>query len=107
MRQIVGAIDLVLSCGDLPNYYIDYVASMLGVRLPDGPRQPGASSQFIDPWGLDGAPPRHPMDMEHLPASYTKRGCCWPGWMAPFADRDPPIAASNTPRTRCGAERCD
>lgn len=28
-----GQVDLVLSCGDLPSYYLDYVASMLGVPL--------------------------------------------------------------------------
>jgi len=31
IRQLVGRVNLVLSCGDLPNYYIDYIASMLDV----------------------------------------------------------------------------
>lgn len=29
----IGQVDLVLSCGDLPDYYLDYVASTLGVPL--------------------------------------------------------------------------
>lgn len=63
MRQIVGAIDLVLSCGDLPNYYLDYVASMLGVRCLMVHGNHAAGQEFIDPWDLD-APPRHPMDID-------------------------------------------
>ncbi len=63
VRQIVGSIDLVLSCGDLPNYYIDYVASMLGVRCLMVHGNHAAGQEFIDPWDLD-APPRHPMDID-------------------------------------------
>ena len=29
IRQAVGQVDLILSCGDLPYYYVDYVISML------------------------------------------------------------------------------
>ncbi len=29
IRDVVGPVDLVISCGDLPFYYIDYVVSML------------------------------------------------------------------------------
>ncbi|MFZ2358216.1 MAG: metallophosphoesterase [Anaerolineae bacterium] len=63
LRQLVGAIDLVLSCGDLPNYYIDYVASMLGVRCFMVHGNHAAGQEFVDPGGLD-APPRHPMDID-------------------------------------------
>jgi len=31
LRRVVGDIDLVLSCGDLPDYYLDYVISTLNV----------------------------------------------------------------------------
>lgn len=29
IKRIVGPVDLVLSCGDLPDYYLDYIVSML------------------------------------------------------------------------------
>ena len=31
LRRVVGDVDLVLSCGDLPDYYLDYVISTLNV----------------------------------------------------------------------------
>jgi hypothetical protein len=29
----VGAVDLILSCGDLPFYYIEYIISMVNIRV--------------------------------------------------------------------------
>lgn len=63
LRQTVGSVDLVLSCGDLPNYYIDYVASMLGVRCLMVHGNHAAGQEFVDPGDLD-VPPRHPMDID-------------------------------------------
>jgi Icc-related predicted phosphoesterase len=63
MREAVGPIDLVLSCGDLPTYYIDYAASMLGVRCLMVHGNHAAGQEFIDRWDLD-APPRDPMDID-------------------------------------------
>jgi Icc-related predicted phosphoesterase len=31
LKQVVGQVELILSCGDLPAYYIDYISSALGV----------------------------------------------------------------------------
>ena len=33
IKNIVGDIDIIVSCGDLPMYYLDYVVSMLGKPL--------------------------------------------------------------------------
>ena len=30
IRDVVGRVDLVIGCGDLPSYYLEYVVSMLG-----------------------------------------------------------------------------
>lgn len=63
MRETVGAIDLVLSCGDLPNYYLDFVASMLGVRCLMVNGNHAAGEEFRDRWEID-PPPRSPMDID-------------------------------------------
>lgn len=33
IRERVGNVDLILACGDLPDYYLDYIASSLDVPL--------------------------------------------------------------------------
>lgn len=33
VRERFGDVDLVVGCGDLPDYYLDYIASMLNVPL--------------------------------------------------------------------------
>lgn len=33
IRSRFGEVDLVISCGDLPSYYLEYVISMLNLRL--------------------------------------------------------------------------
>lgn len=62
IRGFVGPIDLVLSCGDLPPYYIDYVVSMLRAPcyLVQGNHAAGTEFQRQpDAWhGL-----RSPMDL--------------------------------------------
>ncbi len=63
VRQTVGAVDLVVSCGDLPGYYIDYVASMLGVRCLMVHGNHASGMEFVDGGALD-APPRDPMDID-------------------------------------------
>ena len=30
IKQVVGNVDLVISCGDLPHYYLEFIMSMLG-----------------------------------------------------------------------------
>ncbi len=30
IKRHVGAVDLIISCGDLPHYYLDFITSMLG-----------------------------------------------------------------------------
>ena len=63
LRDIVGRIDLVLSCGDLPFYYIDYVSSMLDVScyLVQGNHASGAELRERDMF----EPRRcHPMDID-------------------------------------------
>ncbi len=63
MREIVGAIDLLISCGDVPNYYIDFIASMLDVRSLMVNGNHAAGEEFRDRWDLD-PPQRHPMDID-------------------------------------------
>ncbi|OHD57733.1 MAG: hypothetical protein A2014_09400 [Spirochaetes bacterium GWF1_49_6] len=33
IKKIAGNVDLIISCGDLPEYYLDYLVSMLGKPL--------------------------------------------------------------------------
>ncbi len=63
IRQMVGRVDLILSCGDLPNYYIDYIASMLDVPcfMVQGNHASGQEFRHLN--HLD-PPPRHPMDLD-------------------------------------------
>lgn len=63
MHQIVGKIDLLLSCGDLPDYYIDFIASTLDVRclLVHGNHAAGREFEAHDPLR---PLPRHPMDID-------------------------------------------
>lgn len=63
MRETVGAIDLVVSCGDVPNYYLDFVASMLGVRCLMVNGNHASGEEFRDRWEVD-PPPRSPMDID-------------------------------------------
>lgn len=63
LRQTVGQVDLVLSCGDLPLYYIDYLASMLDVPcfLVHGNHAGGAEFEQVNPYHR---PPRLFMDLD-------------------------------------------
>jgi hypothetical protein len=63
LRDLVGPIDLVVSCGDLPTYYIDYVSSMLGVRCLMVHGNHASGQEFIDRFEVV-APPRDPMDID-------------------------------------------
>jgi Icc-related predicted phosphoesterase len=62
IKRVVGPVDLVLSCGDLPLYYIDYVTSMLHTccYLVQGNHASGAEFQAASEFG-----PRriNPMDI--------------------------------------------
>lgn len=63
IRAHVGKIDLVLSCGDLPAYYVDFVASMLDVScyLVQGNHASGVEFEHAN----DLLPRRtHPMDID-------------------------------------------
>lgn len=59
IRERVGDVDLILGCGDLPDYYLDYIASSLNVplfyvhgnhdKVPQRPRdepEPAVSSAY-------------------------------------------------------------
>ena len=63
MRQLVGAVDLVLSCGDLPDYYIDFIASTLDVRCLMVHGNHASGREFEAGNGLQPLP-RHPMDID-------------------------------------------
>lgn len=62
IHRVVGKVDLILSCGDLPAYYIDYIASTLDVPcyLVQGNHAAGAEFEEEDRLL---SPPRHPMDI--------------------------------------------
>ncbi len=57
IRDAVGKVDLVIACGDLPSYYMEYVVSMLGapfVHVPGNHDLPAA------PKGEDESASRSP-----------------------------------------------
>lgn len=66
LRERVGKIDLVLGCGDLPDYYLEYIVSLLDAPLfyvhgnhdpqaPTGKEPPNAAVKEynIHDWGAD------------------------------------------------------
>jgi Icc-related predicted phosphoesterase len=55
LKRVVGDVDLVLSCGDLPDYYLDYVVSMLNVPcyFVHGNHAQGAEFRCRDPEQLE------------------------------------------------------
>ena len=63
IRDVVGRVDLVVSCGDLPPYYIDYVTSMLDVpcMLVHGNHASGAEFTHADHLN---PPQRNPQDID-------------------------------------------
>lgn len=63
IRQTVGAIDLVISCGDLPDYYTDFIRSTLDAPCFMVHGNHAAGQEFIEPGVLD-APPRNPADVD-------------------------------------------
>ena len=54
-----GQVDLILSCGDLPPYYLDYVASMLNAPIygvhgtPDGEFERDRDADGRADWGME------------------------------------------------------
>lgn len=62
IRRAVGSVELILSCGDLPHYYVDYVVSMLDVPcfLVQGNHASGAEFRRV---GGDRPAQRHSMDI--------------------------------------------
>lgn len=63
LRDVVGAIDLVVGCGDLPLYYVDYVSSTLDVPcfMVHGNHASGAEFDHVDSFNR---PPRNPQDID-------------------------------------------
>lgn len=63
IHQMVGKVDLVVGCGDLPPYYIDYVVSMLDVPcyLVQGNHASGAE---FEERNIIAPAPRHHMDID-------------------------------------------
>jgi len=58
VRERFGDVGLVLGCGDLPQYYLDYIVSMLNVPLS---LVPGNHDQSID-WPDSGQDPQESHD---------------------------------------------
>lgn len=63
LRSVVGRIDLVVSCGDLPLYYVDFVASTLDVPCFMVHGNHAAGAEFESGSSLN-PPPRHPQDID-------------------------------------------
>ena len=63
IRDVVGQIDLVVSCGDLPLYYVDFVASTLDVPciLVHGNHAAGEEFKHHDSLNPQ---PRNPLDID-------------------------------------------
>ena len=73
IRERVGQIDLILACGDLPYYYLDYIVSLLGAPLyfvhgnhdqidvtPAGDRVPGSPTPLAYGVNLHMSTVEHP-----------------------------------------------
>lgn len=62
IHKVVGPVDMILACGDLPHYYVDYVVSMLGKPcfLVQGNHASGMEFEHVH---FPDAPVRHPMDI--------------------------------------------
>jgi Icc-related predicted phosphoesterase len=64
IREQVGRIDLVLACGDLPSYYLEYIVGLLDAPLyfvhgnhdkvtPPSDLQPEVGSHSVFSWGVN------------------------------------------------------
>lgn len=51
VKERFDDVDLVVGCGDLPNYYLDYVVSMLNVPLSHVPGNHDLAPVYPDPEG--------------------------------------------------------
>ncbi len=71
MRERVGQIDLVLGCGDLPFYYLEYIVSMLNCP---GYYVFGNHGREIEYQGGDWQPKREPQGVENLHLKTRKVG---------------------------------
>ncbi len=74
IRERVGAIDLILACGDLPDYYLEFIVGVLDAPLffvhgnhDKVPRQPDLFQAGPGPTGLGWA------------ANLHGRACCYRG----------------------------
>jgi hypothetical protein len=56
LRRVVGDVDLVLGCGDLPDYYLDYVVSMLNVPCFFVHGNHAQGNEFLDKFQPAGKP---------------------------------------------------
>lgn len=62
IRHVVGPVDLVLSCGDLPGYYIEFVTSMLNAPCYRVEGNHAAGAEFQHEPAI-GPAPRHARDI--------------------------------------------
>jgi uncharacterized protein len=63
--ELFGKVDLVLGCGDLPDYYLEFVVSMLNVpffHVPGNHDRPSAARDHADPSDGDGDPLSNNLD---------------------------------------------
>ena len=101
LGNAVGSVDLILSCGDLPAYYIDYIASTLGVPcyLVHGNHASGAEFEEVNPF----EPRRvHYMDIDNRVV--IDKELFLAGLEGSIRYNSNP--ASSTRKTRCGSRSC-
>jgi Icc-related predicted phosphoesterase len=55
IKERYGDVDLVVGCGDLPNYYLDYIVSMLNVPLTHVPGNHDLSASSSSDQDLEGS----------------------------------------------------
>lgn len=85
LRRLFGDVDVVLGCGDLPHYYLEYIVTMLGgplfyvignhslelkpseQPLPRAPRTPGHADR-----GAHGAPRPGPDGCENIHGRHVR-----------------------------------
>lgn len=72
IRSRFGSNDLVISCGDLPSYYLEYVISMLNLRLyyvngnhVQRPESEDNAERYEHPWGAINLHRKVVYDREH------------------------------------------
>lgn len=74
IRERVGAIDLILACGDLPDYYLEYIVGLLNAPLyfVHGNHDQAHAAPVVEPFGArrDASPLSWAVDLHRRKANH-------------------------------------